>query len=494
MGSIMDGEATPAQIAGFLVALRTKGETADEIAGFAEAMREHVVPVTPQRAPVVDIVGTGGDGANTFNISTAAALVAAAAGAAVAKHGNRAASSAAGSADVLEELGIDLEQPPERIAHSIDELGFGFMFARAHHPAMRFVAPVRQEIGIRTVFNVLGPLANPAGACDGVFGVYSAELAPTYAEALAELGARRAFVVHGARRARRALPVRPEPRLRDRRRRRPRVGARPARPRPRACRPGRSCAAARPPRTPQSIRAVLAGEQGARRDAVLLNAAAGARRRRARRRPGRGPRARRRDDRLGRGSEPARRARRLLGRGARLMGRFDDALAQPGLGAIAEIKRRSPSAGDLRPDADPAADRPRLRRRGSGRDLGARRRALRRHLGRPPGGPRRDDGTAARQGLLLDRRAPADREGGRCRRGAAPPARSRRRRDRQADAGRRRASASTRSSRRTTPRSSTAASRSARGCSGSTRATSRRSRSTGGRSSSSWRGSPPTGS
>ena len=198
MGSIMDGEATPAQIAGFLVALRTKGETADEIAGFAEAMRGHVVPVTPLRAPLVDIVGTGGDGARTFNISTAAALVAAAAGAAVAKHGNRAASSAAGSADVLEALGIEIEQPPDRIARSIDELGFGFMFARAHHPAMRFVAPVRQEIGIRTVFNVLGPLANPAGARDGVFGVYSAELAVTYAEALAELGARRAFVVHGA--------------------------------------------------------------------------------------------------------------------------------------------------------------------------------------------------------------------------------------------------------------------------------------------------------
>ena len=178
--------------------MRTKGETADEIAGFAEAMREHVVPVTPQALPVVDIVGTGGDGASTFNISTAAALVAAAAGAAVAKHGNRAASSAAGSADVLEALGIDIEQPPERIALSIDDLGFGFMFARAHHPAMRFVAPIRQELGIRTVFNVLGPLANPAGARDGVFGVYSPELARTYAEALAELGSRRAFVVHGA--------------------------------------------------------------------------------------------------------------------------------------------------------------------------------------------------------------------------------------------------------------------------------------------------------
>ena len=135
-------------------------------------MREHVVPVRPQRTPIVDVVGTGGDGRNTFNISTAAALVAAASGAAVAKHGNRAASSLCGSADVLEELGLALEQPPERIARSIDELGFGFMFARAHHPAMRHAAPVRQQLGTRTVFNILGPLANPAGAYDGVFGVY----------------------------------------------------------------------------------------------------------------------------------------------------------------------------------------------------------------------------------------------------------------------------------------------------------------------------------
>ncbi len=272
MGSIMDGEATPAQIAGFLVALRTKGETADEIAGFAEAMREHVVPVTPQRSPVVDIVGTGGDGAQTFNISTAAALVAAAAGAAVAKHGNRAASSAAGSADVLEELGIGLEQSPGRIARSIDELGFGFMFARAHHPAMRHVAPVRQELGIRTVFNVLGPLANPAGACDGVFGVYSPELASTYAEALAELGARRAFVVHGEGGLDELAPfgsslvvevvdgdVREwqlDPRD---------LGIDPAD--PSVLRGGSAADNA------ATIRAVLAGERGGRRDAVLLNAA-----------------------------------------------------------------------------------------------------------------------------------------------------------------------------------------------------------------------------
>jgi anthranilate phosphoribosyltransferase len=197
MGAVMSGEATPAQIGGLLVGLRVKGETVDEITGFAEAMREHVVAVTPTRAPLVDVVGTGGDGARTINISTAAALVAAAAGAAVAKHGNRAASSACGSADVLEALGLTLELAPERIAASIDEHGFGFMFARAHHPAMRHAAPVRQELGTRTVFNVLGPLANPAGARDGVFGVYAAGLARTYAESLAGLGARSALVVHG---------------------------------------------------------------------------------------------------------------------------------------------------------------------------------------------------------------------------------------------------------------------------------------------------------
>ena len=197
MAGIMRGEATQAQIAGFLVALRAKGETADEIAGCAEAMREHVVQVRPTRNDVVDVVGTGGDGRRTLNISTAAAIVAAAAGAAVAKHGNRAVSSASGSADVLEALGFVLEQEPERIAESIDTLGFGFMFAPSHHPAMRHAAPVRRELGTRTIFNVLGPLTNPAGARAGVFGVYSPTLVRTIADALAQLGTRRAFVVHG---------------------------------------------------------------------------------------------------------------------------------------------------------------------------------------------------------------------------------------------------------------------------------------------------------
>jgi anthranilate phosphoribosyltransferase len=198
MGEIMTGEATAAQIAGFLVALRAKHETAEEIVGCAEAMREHVVRVHPSRGDLVDVVGTGGDGANTYNISTAAALVTAAAGAAVAKHGNRAASSQTGSADVLDALGFRLELPPARIERSIDELGFGFLFAQAHHPAMRHAAPVRRELATRTVFNVLGPLTNPADARALVLGVYSPELARTIAHALVRLGTTRAYVVHGA--------------------------------------------------------------------------------------------------------------------------------------------------------------------------------------------------------------------------------------------------------------------------------------------------------
>jgi anthranilate phosphoribosyltransferase len=198
MDEIMRGEATPAQIGGFLIALRSKGETADEITGCAEAMRDHALVVRPARGDLVDTAGTGGDGAHTINISTAAALVAAAAGAGVAKHGNRAVSSACGSADVLEALGFMLEQEPQRIARSIDELGFGFLFAPSHHPAMRHAAAVRRELATRTVFNVLGPLTNPAGARAQVVGVYAPDLVRTIADVLARLGARRAYVVHGA--------------------------------------------------------------------------------------------------------------------------------------------------------------------------------------------------------------------------------------------------------------------------------------------------------
>ena len=198
MGSIMAGEATPAQIGGFLVALRLKGETPAEIAGAAEAMRAHVIAVQPKRNDLVDTAGTGGDGGKTFNISTAAALLAAAAGAGVAKHGNRSVSSESGSADVLEQLGFELDQTPQRIAESIDALGFGFMFAPLHHPAMKHAAPVRKELAARTVFNVLGPLTNPAGARALVLGVYSPELARTLADALVQLETTRAYVVHGA--------------------------------------------------------------------------------------------------------------------------------------------------------------------------------------------------------------------------------------------------------------------------------------------------------
>ena len=272
MGSIMSGEATPAQIAGFLIALRAKGETADEIAGCAEAMREHALPVHPQRADLVDTAGTGGDGAKTINISTAAALVAAAAGAGVAKHGNRAVSSASGSADVLEALGFELELRPERIAASIDELGFGFLFAPTHHPAMRHAAPVRRELAARTVFNVLGPLTNPAGARAQVVGVYAPELVRTIAEVLAQLGASRAFVVHGAGGIDELSPAGPNficevvgGSVRARNIDPLELGV--ARCDPSELRGGS------PEENAAAIRAVFSGENGGRRSAILLNAA-----------------------------------------------------------------------------------------------------------------------------------------------------------------------------------------------------------------------------
>jgi anthranilate phosphoribosyltransferase len=271
MGEIMRGEATPAQIGGFLVALRLKGETADEIAGCAEAMRAHVLAVRPKRDDLVDTAGTGGDGAGTFNISTAAALVAAAAGAGVAKHGNRAVSSASGSADVLEALGFELELPAERIERSIDELGFGFLFAPSHHPAMRHAAPVRRELAARTVFNVLGPLTNPAGARAQVVGVYAAELVPTIATVLASLGARRAFVVHGAGGIDELSPAGPnlvcevaEGKVR-RREIDPRDFGVPR------CKPS-DLSGGSPEENAATVREIFAGAQGPKREAVLLNA------------------------------------------------------------------------------------------------------------------------------------------------------------------------------------------------------------------------------
>jgi anthranilate phosphoribosyltransferase len=272
MDSIMTGEASPALIGGFLVALRLKGETADEIAGCAEAMREHVLSVSPQREDLVDTAGTGGDGGRTFNISTAAALVAAAAGAGVAKHGNRAVSSASGSADVLEALGFTLDLPPDRIADSIDELGFGFLFAPTHHPAMKHAAPVRKELAARTVFNVLGPLTNPAGARAQVVGVYSPDLVRTIAEVLASLGARRAFVVHGAAGIDELSPAGPnlvcevvDGGVKEREIDPLELGV------PR-CAP-EELRGGSPDENAQAIRDVFAGADGGRRDAILLNAA-----------------------------------------------------------------------------------------------------------------------------------------------------------------------------------------------------------------------------
>jgi len=273
MDEIMRGEATPAQIGGFLIALRSKGETADEITGCAEAMRDHALVVRPSRDDLVDTAGTGGDGAHTINISTAAALVAAAAGAAVAKHGNRAVSSACGSADVLEALGFTLEQAPPRIAQSIDELGFGFLFAPSHHPAMRHAAAVRKELATRTVFNVLGPLTNPAGARAQVVGVYSPELVPTIAEVLARLGARRAYVVHGAGGIDELSPVGPNllAEVVD-----GEVFERRLDPEAELGIPRCSVDELRggnPMENAESIRTVFAGANGGRRDAILLNAA-----------------------------------------------------------------------------------------------------------------------------------------------------------------------------------------------------------------------------
>jgi anthranilate phosphoribosyltransferase len=197
MDGIMTGDATPAQIAGFLVALRSKGETAEEITGCARAMRRAAVQVRPTRRDVVDTCGTGGDQAGTFNISTTAAFVVAGAGLGVAKHGNRSVSSRSGSADVLEALGVNLALAPQRVAQAIDEIGIGFLFAPSLHPAMRYAIGPRRELGIRTVFNVLGPLTNPANAAAQLLGVYHASLTEVLARVLQQLGGRAAFVVHG---------------------------------------------------------------------------------------------------------------------------------------------------------------------------------------------------------------------------------------------------------------------------------------------------------
>jgi len=274
MDAIFRGEASVAQIAALLVGLRMKGETATEVAAAARVMRRHAVrvPVTA-KAPIVDTCGTGGNAFDSFNISTAAAIVVAAAGVTVAKHGNRAATSKCGSADVLEALGVDLAWPAERIGRCIDSVGIGFMFARAHHPAMKHVAPVRAELPVRTVFNLLGPLTNPAGATHQLVGVGDPARLELMVEVLALVGVQGAWVVHGhgglddvsiagptrvaeLRDGRvRTFDLKPED-----------FGLSPA---PLdALRGGDAAHNAR------ITRAILAGEHGPQRDAVVINAAA----------------------------------------------------------------------------------------------------------------------------------------------------------------------------------------------------------------------------
>ncbi len=196
MRTIMTGEATPAQTGGFLIGLRMKGETVDEIAAAAGVMRELATKVNVNIAPLVDTCGTGGDGSNTFNISTTTAFVAAAAGAYVAKHGNRSVSSKSGSADVLEAAGVNLQLTPEQVAECVEKVGVGFMFAPAHHSAMKHAIGPRKEMGVRTIFNLLGPLTNPAGAPNQVMGVYGEQWLEPLANVLQKLGSRHVMVVH----------------------------------------------------------------------------------------------------------------------------------------------------------------------------------------------------------------------------------------------------------------------------------------------------------
>jgi anthranilate phosphoribosyltransferase len=273
MGEIMSGEATPAQLGAFLVALRLKGETAEEIAGMARVMRAKALRVPFEGQPLLDTCGTGGDGMGTFNVSTAAAFVAAGAGAVVAKHGNRAMTSHCGSADVLEALGVKIDLPPEGVAHCLREVGIGFMFAPSFHPAMRFAAGPRREIGVRSVFNILGPLTNPAGARSQVLGVADAAIGEKMIQVLARLGCRHALVVHGEDGLDEMSLSGPtlvyeleEGDIRSYRVMPEEVGLRQA--------SGKAVKGGSPEENAAAMRAVFSGEQGALRDIVLLNSAA----------------------------------------------------------------------------------------------------------------------------------------------------------------------------------------------------------------------------
>lgn len=277
MRLLMSGEASPVQVSALLMGLRVKGETIDEITGFAQVMRDMAVPILPRRTPLIDIVGTGGDHSGSFNISTSASFVVAGAGMAVAKHGNRSATSKCGSADVLEALGVNIDATPEQVLRCIDETGIGFLFARSVHTAMKHVAPIRSELrATRTVFNILGPLTNPARPTGSSIGVFEPGLAEPLAHVLANLGARHAFVVSGKdgldeislsgpTRVAEVLnghvtmyEITPE-----------QMGL--------ATVPRDAVAGGSPAENAGILRSVLAGEPGPRRDVVLLNAASGLR-------------------------------------------------------------------------------------------------------------------------------------------------------------------------------------------------------------------------
>ncbi|MFA6109909.1 MAG: anthranilate phosphoribosyltransferase [Candidatus Latescibacterota bacterium] len=273
MDQIMSGEATPAQIGAFLVALRCKGETVAEIAGCAEVMREKATRVRTRRSDVVDTCGTGGDGSGTFNISTTVAFVAAGAGLCVAKHGNRAMSSRCGSADVLQALGVNTEASPEVVGRCLDEVGIGFLFAPLLHGAMKHAVGPRREIGTRTVFNVLGPLTNPAGARRQLVGVYAAGLTDTLAGVLRELGTERAFVVHGSD-GLDEITVTGPTRISVLRDGKVTTGTVEPREFGLAIAPGESLKGGTPEENAAILTAVLEGEPGPRREVVLLNAAA----------------------------------------------------------------------------------------------------------------------------------------------------------------------------------------------------------------------------
>lgn len=274
MDTILEGRATPAQIAGLLIALRMKGESPEELAAAARAMRAHCVRIElPRRAVVFDTCGTGGDGAGTFNVSTLSAIVLAACGLTVAKHGNRAMSSKTGSADVLEALGVSLEASPEQVAACMHDVGIGFMLASAHHPAMRHAAPVRRELGVRTLFNLLGPLTNPASATHQLLGVYERTRVEPMAEVLRLLGARAAWVVHGEGGLDEISPLGPThvAELRD-----GRVTTRVIHPRDFGLEPValESLRGGDARENAATARRIFAGEKGPKRDTVLMNAAA----------------------------------------------------------------------------------------------------------------------------------------------------------------------------------------------------------------------------